>query len=29
VKARMQGAAELDVALTVEAESGINWDEAH
>jgi len=29
VKARMQAAAELDVALTVEAESGINWDEAH
>ncbi|MEQ6888349.1 DNA polymerase I [Halomonas sp. CS7] len=29
VKARMQAAAELDVALIVEAESGINWDEAH
>ncbi|MEQ6916507.1 DNA polymerase I [Halomonas aquatica] len=29
VKARMEGAARLDVALTVEAESGDNWDEAH
>ncbi len=29
VKARMQSAAELDVSLTVEAESGANWDEAH
>ncbi|WFM71614.1 DNA polymerase I [Halomonas sp. CKK8] len=29
VKARMEGAAKLDVALTVEAESGANWDEAH
>ncbi len=29
VKARMENAAELDVALTVEAESGANWDEAH
>nr|WP_298249986.1 DNA polymerase I [uncultured Halomonas sp.] len=29
VKARMQAAAELDVALIVEAESGANWDEAH
>ncbi|WP_163558400.1 DNA polymerase I [Halomonas sp. NO4] len=29
VKARMQGAAELDVSLIVEAESGANWDEAH
>ena len=29
VKARMQGAAALDVPLTVEAESGANWDEAH
>ncbi|PRY72437.1 DNA polymerase I [Halomonas ventosae] len=29
VKARMEGAATLDVALTVEAESGANWDEAH
>ncbi|MDZ7851903.1 MAG: DNA polymerase I [Halomonas sp.] len=29
VKGRMEGAAQLDVALTVEAESGANWDEAH
>ena len=29
VKARMQAAAELSVPLTVEAESGVNWDEAH
>ncbi|WP_280547694.1 DNA polymerase I [Halomonas sp. 11-S5] len=29
VKGRMEGAAKLDVALTVEAESGANWDEAH
>ncbi|CBV43886.1 DNA polymerase I [Halomonas elongata] len=29
VKTRMENAAELDVALTVEAESGANWDEAH
>jgi DNA polymerase-1 len=29
VKSRMEGAAKLDVALTVEAESGANWDEAH
>ncbi|MDI5890398.1 DNA polymerase I [Halomonas rhizosphaerae] len=29
VKGRMEGAARLDVALTVEAESGANWDEAH
>ncbi|MGM0704139.1 MAG: DNA polymerase I [Pseudomonadota bacterium] len=29
VKARMQGAADLDVELIVEAESGANWDEAH
>jgi len=29
VKARMQGAAELEVPLIVEAESGANWDEAH
>ncbi|XKE45866.1 DNA polymerase I [Halomonas organivorans] len=29
VKKRMQAAAELDVALIVEAESGANWDEAH
>ncbi|RAH37584.1 DNA polymerase I [Halomonas sp. SL1] len=29
VKRRMQAAAELDVALIVEAESGVNWDEAH
>ncbi|APE30580.1 DNA polymerase I [Halomonas aestuarii] len=29
VKTRMEGAAALDVALTVEAESGANWDEAH
>ncbi|WP_136249015.1 DNA polymerase I [Halomonas borealis] len=29
VKRRMQAAAELDVTLTVEAESGANWDEAH
>ncbi|WP_413615330.1 DNA polymerase I [Halomonas cupida] len=29
VKERMQGAASLDVALTVEANSGVNWDEAH
>ncbi|MDR5868306.1 DNA polymerase I [Halomonas koreensis] len=29
VKRRMQAAAELDVALIVEAESGANWDEAH
>ena len=29
VKTRMEGAATLDVALTVEAESGANWDEAH
>ncbi|MGM0694095.1 MAG: DNA polymerase I [Pseudomonadota bacterium] len=29
VKARMEGAAKLEVALTVEAESGGNWDEAH
>ncbi|RTQ98936.1 DNA polymerase I [Halomonas nitroreducens] len=29
VKGHMQAAAELDVALIVEAESGANWDEAH
>ncbi|MGE4533799.1 DNA polymerase I [Halomonas sp.] len=29
VKARMQDAAELEVPLIVEAESGANWDEAH
>ncbi|MDT8895537.1 DNA polymerase I [Halomonas sp. I1] len=29
VKTRMQSAAELDVDLIVEAESGVNWDEAH
>ncbi len=29
VKQRMQNAAELRVALIVEAESGANWDEAH
>ncbi|MCL7942146.1 DNA polymerase I [Halomonas sp. ATCH28] len=29
VKGRMERAAKLDVALTVEAESGANWDEAH
>ncbi|MCE8044036.1 DNA polymerase I [Halomonas daqingensis] len=29
VKARMQAAAELSVPLIVEAESGVNWDEAH
>jgi len=29
VKGRMEGAARLEVALTVEAESGANWDEAH
>ncbi|WP_075880633.1 DNA polymerase I [Vreelandella massiliensis] len=29
VKKRMQAAAELRVELTVEAESGANWDEAH
>ncbi|WP_300273452.1 DNA polymerase I [Halomonas sp.] len=29
VKARMQAAAELEVPLIVEAESGANWDEAH
>ncbi|TDN95916.1 MULTISPECIES: DNA polymerase I [Halomonas] len=29
VKGRMEDAARLDVALTVEAESGANWDEAH
>ncbi|MFP4262283.1 MAG: DNA polymerase I [Halomonas sp.] len=29
VKARMQAAAELDVELIVEAESGANWDDAH
>jgi len=29
VKGRMEGAAQLDVALTVEAENGDNWDEAH
>ncbi|SEL56787.1 DNA polymerase I [Halomonas daqiaonensis] len=29
VKGRMEGAAKLDVTLTVEAESGANWDEAH
>ncbi|SDK09171.1 DNA polymerase I [Billgrantia gudaonensis] len=29
VKARMQAAADLDVELIVEAESGANWDEAH
>ncbi|MDR5897403.1 DNA polymerase I [Halomonas vilamensis] len=29
VQKRMQGAAELNVELTVEAESGANWDEAH
>ncbi|WP_275286801.1 DNA polymerase I [Halomonas elongata] len=28
-KRRMQAAAELDVDLIVEAESGANWDEAH
>jgi DNA polymerase I len=29
VKARMQASAELSVPLIVEAESGVNWDEAH
>ena len=29
VQERMQGAAELKVPLIVEAESGVNWDEAH
>ncbi|ATJ81254.1 DNA polymerase I [Halomonas beimenensis] len=29
VKKRMQAAADLGVALIVEAESGANWDEAH
>ncbi|MGO3055779.1 DNA polymerase I [Halomonas sp. AOP43-A1-21] len=29
VQKRMQGAAELRVPLIVEAESGVNWDEAH
>ncbi|WP_445004918.1 DNA polymerase I [Halomonas mongoliensis] len=29
VKGRMQAAAELSVPLIVEAESGVNWDEAH
>lgn len=29
VQARMQAAAELKVPLIVEAESGVNWDEAH
>ncbi|MCE9682956.1 DNA polymerase I [Halomonas alkalisoli] len=29
VKKRMQAAAELSVPLIVEAESGVNWDEAH
>ncbi|NYS59853.1 DNA polymerase I [Vreelandella salicampi] len=29
VQKRMQAAAELKVELTVEAESGANWDEAH
>jgi DNA polymerase-1 len=29
VKKRMQNAAKLSVALTVEAESGTHWDEAH
>jgi DNA polymerase-1 len=29
VQKRMQGAAELNVPLIVEAESGANWDEAH
>lgn len=29
VQQRMQGAAELKVPLIVEAESGVNWDEAH
>ncbi|MGY2463647.1 DNA polymerase I [Vreelandella sulfidaeris] len=29
VQKRMQGAAELKVPLIVEAESGVNWDEAH
>ncbi|MCL7930004.1 DNA polymerase I [Halomonas llamarensis] len=29
VRKRMQAAAELNVELTVEAESGANWDEAH
>ncbi|MCE8035588.1 DNA polymerase I [Billgrantia tianxiuensis] len=29
VKVRMQAAAELSVPLIVEAESGVNWDEAH
>ncbi|MCE8014374.1 DNA polymerase I [Billgrantia desiderata] len=29
VKSRMQAAAELSVPLIVEAESGVNWDEAH
>mgnify|MGYP001353364773 FL=1 len=29
VKARMRDAADLKVPLIVEAESGINWDEAH
>ncbi|TFH85834.1 DNA polymerase I [Billgrantia azerbaijanica] len=29
VKARMQAAADLEVPLIVEAESGTNWDEAH
>ncbi|MDR9438407.1 MAG: DNA polymerase I [Halomonas sp.] len=29
IKSRMEGAARLEVALTVEAESGANWDEAH
>ncbi|MFQ3790371.1 DNA polymerase I [Halomonas sp. A29] len=29
VKTRMQAAAELSVPLIVEAENGVNWDEAH
>ncbi|XGA80496.1 DNA polymerase I [Halomonas sp. CH40] len=29
IQARMQAAASLSVPLTVEAESGANWDEAH
>jgi DNA polymerase I-like protein with 3'-5' exonuclease and polymerase domains len=29
VKTRMQNAAKLSVALTVEAKSGTHWDEAH
>jgi DNA polymerase I-like protein with 3'-5' exonuclease and polymerase domains len=29
VVARMQGAADLDVALVVDVGRGLNWDEAH